>query len=76
MDDVDHLPTTAQAIVWGHGVVVALDGPDGVPPHGKAGYWNDGSRAVVAAVTARARRLFVEIEGDVVRTNVLGYLQE
>jgi hypothetical protein len=66
--------TTDQAIADGHGFVVALDGPDGVPPWGKVGYWTDGTRVVVAAVTKRGRRLFFEVEGDVVRTNVLGYL--
>jgi hypothetical protein len=69
-------PTTEQAIADGFGLVVALDGPDGVPPQGKVGYWTDGKRAVAAAVTEGGRRLFFEVEGDVVRTNVLSYLQE
>ena len=38
------------------------------------GYWTDGVRVVVAAVSAAGRRLFVEAERDVIRTNVLGYL--
>jgi hypothetical protein len=76
-DDQDSRPpTTEQAIADGHGLVVALDGPDGVPPQGRVGYWTDGTRMVVAALTERGRRLFFELEGDVVRTNVLGYLQE
>ena len=58
------------------GFVVALDGPDGSPPIGKVGYWTDGNRMVVAAVTPQGRRLFIDTEGDVVRTNVLIYLNQ
>ena len=40
------------------------------------GYWTDGNRMVVAAVTPQGRRLFIDTEGDVVRTNVLIYLNQ
>jgi hypothetical protein len=77
VDELDSPPpTTDQAVADGHGLVVALDGPDGVPPYGKVGYWTDGTRTVLAALTARGRRLFFETEGDVVRTNVLPYLEQ
>jgi hypothetical protein len=65
-------PTT-KMVAEGHGIIVALDGPDGTPPRGKVGYWTDGTRVVTAAVTRAGRRLFFESEGDVVRTNVLPY---
>jgi hypothetical protein len=73
--DHDGTPAPAADVVaQGHGLVVALDGPDAPPPPGKVGYWTDGVRVVSAAVSAAGRRLFVEIERDVVRTNVLGYI--
>ncbi len=64
----------ADVVAQGNGFVVALDGPDASPPHGKVGYWTDGVRAVTAGVSAAGRRLFVEVERDVFRTNVLGYI--
>jgi hypothetical protein len=77
LDIGDHDGTPAPAtdvVAQGNGAIVALDGPDASPPHGKVGYWTDGARVVVAAVSAAGRRLFVEAERDVIRTNVLGYL--
>ncbi len=56
---------TPEVVAKGKGSFVALDGPDGSPPKGKLGYWTDGVRVVSAAI---------EIDGDVVSTNVLGYL--
>ena len=64
----------AEMVAKGKGLVVALDGPDGTPPAEKVGYWTDGVRVVTAAVTRQGRRLFLELAGDVVRTNVLPYL--
>jgi hypothetical protein len=73
--DGDGTPAPAADVVaQGNGFIVALDGPDASPPHGKVGYWTDGVRVVVAAVSATGRRLFVESERDVIRTDVLGYL--
>jgi hypothetical protein len=75
LGDPDGTPAPAADLVaQGHGVIVALDGPDGTPPRGKAGYWTDGVRVVVAGVSAAGRRLFIELERDVIRTNVLGYI--
>ena len=71
----DGTPAPAADVVGqGNGAIVALDGPGASPPRGKVGYWTDGVRDVVAAVSAAGRRLFVEAERDVIRTNVLGYL--
>jgi hypothetical protein len=73
--DDDGTPAPAAGVVaQGHGFIVALDGPDASPPPGKVGYWTDGVRVVAAGVSAAGRRLFVEVERDVVRTNVLGYI--
>jgi hypothetical protein len=74
-DEADAPPPSIEKVVAeGRGLVVALDGPEGTPPPGKAGYWTDGTSVFVAAVTERGRRLFFETDGDVVRTNVLSYL--
>ena len=67
---------TAEVVARGKGGIVALDSPDGAAPAGKLGYWTDGTRVVAAALTKAGRRLFIELERDVVRTNVLGYLNE
>jgi hypothetical protein len=73
--DDDGTPAPAADVVaQGHGFIVALDGPDASPPHGKAGYWTDGVRVVAAGVSAAGRRLFIELERDVIRTNVLQYI--
>jgi hypothetical protein len=66
-DDLSPPPPVDRVVAQGRGFVVALAGPD-------AGYWTDGTRSVVAAVSKRGRRLFFESDGDVVRTNVLSYL--
>jgi hypothetical protein len=72
--ETDAPPPIALAVERGQGVVVALDGPDATPPARKVGYWTDGVRSVCAAVTAAGRRVFIEFERDVIRTNVLPYL--
>ena len=74
-DDITDVPPSIALVVErGRGLVVALDGPDGTPPAGKLGYWTDGVRWVTAALTRAGRRLFIDQERDVVRTNVLPYL--
>ena len=57
------------------GHVIPLSGPADTPPPKTIGYWSDGAAhvAVVALATA-GRRLFVEYEGDVLHTNVSGYI--
>jgi hypothetical protein len=68
-------PLPIDDVVAAHeGFAVALDAPDANPPAGRVGYWTDGTRAMLVAVSAEGRRLFIETEGDVVRTNVLVYL--
>lgn len=52
--------------------VVALPNADASPAAGQVGYWTDGTRAVVAIVTASQRRVFVEDDGRMmVRTNLI-----
>jgi hypothetical protein len=64
----------ADVVAQGHGAIVSLAGPDASTPHGRVGYWTDGVRVVVAALSAAGRRLFIEAERDVIRANVLAYL--
>jgi hypothetical protein len=73
-DDNGTPAPAADVVARRNGFIVALDGPDASPPHGKAGYWTDGVRVVVAGVSAAGRRLFIEVERDVIRTNVIRYL--
>ncbi len=55
--------------------VVELDAPADSPPAGKIGFYSDGAAHVlVAAMSASGRRLFIEYEGDVLSTNVVGYM--
>jgi hypothetical protein len=55
--------------------VVALANPADTPPQEAIGYYSDGQQHVAAvAVSALGRRLFVEHEGDVLHTNVAGYI--
>jgi hypothetical protein len=56
-------------------LVFALSGPADTPPAGKVGYWSDGMQHLaVVTVSALGRRLFWEGEGDVLHTNVAGYV--
>jgi hypothetical protein len=55
--------------------VVELDAPVDSPPAGKIGFYSDGAaHLLVAALSATGRRLFIEYEGDVLSTNVAGYM--
>jgi hypothetical protein len=55
--------------------LVALANPTDTPSEGAIGYYSDGQRHVAAViVSALGRRLFVEWEGDVLHTNVAGYI--
>jgi hypothetical protein len=55
-------------------LVVALPDPEAMPPAGYVGYWSDGAHHDVLAVASpTGRRLFVESEGDVVRSNMLPF---
>ena len=54
---------------------VGLTGPAETPPAGSVGYWSDGARhAAVVTLSASGRRLFIEYEGEVLHTNVAGYI--
>jgi hypothetical protein len=56
-------------------LVVALPDPQAMPPAGHVGYWSDGAHHdVLAVASATGRRLFIESEGDVVRSNALGFV--
>jgi hypothetical protein len=56
-------------------LIVALPDPAAMPPTGKIGYWSDGAHHDVLAVRSETgRRLFVENDADVVRSNMLQFL--
>jgi hypothetical protein len=58
------------------GTLVELAGPGDSPPSGRYGYYSDGHEQIaVVALSASGRRLFIERSaGDVLSTNVAGYL--
>ena len=57
------------------GPVVALEAPSGTPPSGTVGYYSDGARhAAAVALTTQGRRLFLELDGDVLHTNITRHL--
>lgn len=70
-----HYPTTQEFVADLHAPVIALTNPaDPVPP-GKYGFYSDGAQHVEAVgVTSAGKRLFEDVNGDVVSTNVFGYL--
>jgi hypothetical protein len=66
-------PSAATVAAQLHGV--ALADPAQVPPPGVLGVYSDGAEHVYAAQASRAGELlFVELEGDVTRSNVLDHL--
>lgn len=55
--------------------VVPLESPSDTPAAPAVGYYSDGESHVAGViVSASGRRLFVEFEGDVLHTNVAGYI--
>jgi len=57
------------------GHVIPLPSPAATPPPKTIGYWSDGAAHVaVVALSTLGRRLFIEFEGDVLHTNVSGYI--
>jgi hypothetical protein len=55
--------------------IVALASPSGVVPPGKYGFYSDAAHHIEAVgVTPGGKRLFEDVNGDTVFTNVLGYL--
>jgi hypothetical protein len=73
-----HLPTADELLTWRPRLgraMVALPGPQDTPPPGKVGYWSDGSGSYAGVGVSRlGRRLFVHQEGEVLHTNVAGYI--
>jgi hypothetical protein len=54
---------------------IALASPSDTPPPDTVGYYSDGAKhAAVVIVSAAGKRLFFEVNGDAVHTNVLRYL--
>jgi hypothetical protein len=52
--------------------VVALESPADTPESGAVGYYSDGNQHVAAVIVSKSgRRLFLELEGDVLHTNVV-----
>jgi hypothetical protein len=69
------MPATAEIVQLSHGALVALPDAAASPPAGRIGYFSDGARhAAVAVLSAAGRRLFLELDGDAFKSNVLGYL--
>lgn len=57
------------------GHLVPLGGPAETPPPKTVGYWSDGAQHYAAVtLSTSGRRLFIEYEGDVLHTNVAGYI--
>jgi hypothetical protein len=55
--------------------LVVLASSSDTPPAGTVGYYSDGAKhAAVVTVSAAGKRLFIEVNGDAVHTNVLRYL--
>jgi hypothetical protein len=55
--------------------LVVLPSPSDTPPPDTVGYYSDGAKhAAAVTVSAAGKRLFFEVNGDAVHTNVLRYL--
>jgi len=72
-------PATAEQLLarWPQlkGFLVPLAGPTETPPPKRVGYWSDGAQHLaVVGLSTSGRRLFIEYEGDVLHTNVAGYI--
>jgi hypothetical protein len=58
------------------GAVVALAAPTDTPPDRRVGVWSDGARhLMISAVSRTGRRLFAEVDGDVVTSNAPNLLR-
>lgn len=70
------MPATAAVVAAGGGRIVGLAGGAASPPaNGKVGYYSDGARhAVVAVTSAAGRRLFLELDQDAYSSNVWEFL--
>jgi hypothetical protein len=55
--------------------VVALASPSDTPPPGTIGYYSDGAQhAAAVGLSTQGRRLFLEVNGDVLHTNIARYI--
>jgi hypothetical protein len=55
--------------------LVALAAPSDTPPAGAVGYYSDGARhAAAVVVSASGKRLFLELNGDVLHTNIADHI--
>jgi hypothetical protein len=55
--------------------VVALAAPPDTPPPGAVGYYSDGAQhAAAVALSTQGRRLFHEVTGDVLHTNIARHI--
>jgi hypothetical protein len=68
-------PTTSEAVAKLHGAVIGLANPGDSPPPGQFGVFSDGARHIeMVATSAAGRRLFYDVNGDTVSSNILGHL--
>jgi hypothetical protein len=59
----------------GRGAIVPLATPSDTPPAGAVGYYSDGAQhAATVGVSKSGRRLFLEVDGEVLHTNIAKYL--
>ena len=70
-DELMELATTVPGVPG----LVVLPSPSDTPPADTVGYYSDGAKhAAVVTLSAAGKRLFFEVNGDAVHTNVLRYL--
>jgi hypothetical protein len=63
------------ASAGGEGGIVVLDSPDATPPADRLGLYSDGvAHAAAVAVTKAGRRVFIEVDGDALKTNLTSVL--
>jgi hypothetical protein len=75
LSSAGHFPTADQVVAKAGGSVVALAAPTDTPPAGKYGVYSDANLHLATVVLSSAgRRLFFEVSGDTVSTNVLAQI--
>jgi hypothetical protein len=64
-----------EALPPGQRGVVALAAPSDTPPARVVGYYSDGAQhAATVGLSTQGRRLFLEVNGDVLHTNIAGHV--
>jgi hypothetical protein len=64
-----------EALPPGQRRIVALAAPSDTPPAGVVGYYSDGARhAATVGLSTQGRRLFLEVNRDVLHTNIAGHI--